>query len=507
MLANLLLGIQNICTPATLLIMLGGVTLGIIFGAMPGLSAAMAVALCLPISYGLPAIQGIALLVSLYIGGVSGGLISAILLKIPGTPSSVATTFDGGPLAEQGEAGKALGVGIFFSFIGTIMSVIALVLISPYLAAFALKFGFFEYCAIAIFSLSLVASLVDGSLWKGLISAVIGFTLTLVGVAPIDGYPRVNFGITALSGGFDILPALIGFFAVAEVFGAAADSARPTPEGVVVDYKIKGMGFSRAEFNSQIPNMIRSGLIGIGVGILPGIGGGTSNLLAYATAKNQSKYPEKFGTGVIDGIVASETANNASVGGALIPLLSLGIPGDVVTAILLGGLTLHGLTPGPLLFKDHPDVVYSVFVALFVANIFMLLLEYFGMRVFVRVLQVPKNILLSCVMTLCVIGAFGVNNRAFDCITIFFFGLMGYVFGKVGIPSTPFILGFVLGEMVETNLRRGMMMTMGDVTPLFTKPICVVFLLLAVFSIARATIDRVKKTKARKAAEAAAKAE
>ena len=493
MFANLIIGLQNICDPMTLIIMLGGVVLGIIFGAMPGLSAAMAVALCLPISYGLPPIQGIALLISLYVGGVSGGLISAILLKIPGTPSSVATVFDGGPMAERGEAGKALGTGIFFSFLGTLLSFVALVFISPYLASFALKFGYFEYCAIAIFSLSLVASLVDGSLWKGLISAVIGFTLTLVGVAPIDGYPRFNFGIKALSGGFDILPALIGFFAVAEVFGAAHDSARPEDEGVVVDYKIKGMGFTMAEFMGQIPNMLRSGLIGIGIGILPGIGGGTSNLVAYATAKNQSKYPEKFGTGVMDGIVASETANNGSIGGALIPLLSLGIPGDVVTAILLGGLTLHGLTPGPLLFKEHADVVYSIFVALLVSNFMMLFLEYFGMRIFVRVLQVPKNILLSCVMTLCVIGAFGVNNRAFDCITIFFFGLLGYVFHAVGIQSTPFILGFVLGEMVETNLRRGMMMTMGDVTPLFTKPICVVFLLLAVFSIVRAVMARVKK--------------
>jgi putative tricarboxylic transport membrane protein len=493
--ANLIIGFQNIMDPTTLIIMLGGVTLGIIFGAMPGLSAAMAVALCLPISYGLDPIMGIALLISLYVGGVSGGLISAILLRIPGTPSSVATVFDGGPMAERGEAGKALGTGIFFSFMGTLLSVVALVFISPYLADFALKFGYFEYCAIAIFSLSLVASLVDGSLWKGLVSAVIGFTLTMVGVAPIDGYPRFTFGISALGAGFDILPALIGFFAVAEVFAAAADSARPEEEGEVVNFKIKGMGFSMAEFVGQVPNMFRSALIGIGIGILPGIGGGTSNLVAYATAKNQSKYPEKFGTGVMDGVVASETANNGSIGGALIPLLSLGIPGDVVTAILLGGLTLHGLTPGPLLFKEHADVVYSVFVALFISNFMMLFLEYFGMRVFVRVLQVPKNILLACVMTLCVIGSFGVNNRAFDCVTIFFFGLMGYAFAKVGIPSTPFILGFVLGEMVETNLRRGMMMSMGDVTPLFTRPICVVFLLLAVFSIVRAVISRVKKSK------------
>ncbi|HIW16479.1 MAG TPA: tripartite tricarboxylate transporter permease [Firmicutes bacterium] len=499
MLDNLLIGFQNILIPSTLLIMIGGVILGIIFGAMPGLSATMAVALCLPLSYSLDIIPGVALLIALYIGGISGGLISAILLKIPGTPSSVATTFDGAPLAEKGEAGKALGVGVFFSFLGTAFSFIALVFIAPLLADFALMFGYFEYCAVAIFSLSLVASLVEGSLWKGLASAVIGFTLTMVGTAPIDGYPRFTFGIAALGAGFDILPALIGFFAVTEIFEAASSAAHPEVKGKIVDFKIKGLGFTGAEFKSQIPNMIRSTLIGIGIGILPGIGGGTSNLLAYATAKNQSKYPEKFGTGIIDGVVASETANNATIGGALIPLLSLGIPGDTTTAMLLGGLTLQGVAPGPLLFAEHGDVVYSIFVAVLVADIMMLILEFVGMRLFVRVLQVPKNILLSCVMALCAIGAFGVNNRSFDVITIFFFGLMGYAFNKVKIPTTPFILGFVLGSMVETNLRRGMMMTMGDVTPLFTKPICVVFLLLAVFSIIRATIVRVRQTKRERA--------
>lgn len=492
MIGNLLIGFGNIMNIPTLLIMLGGVTLGIIFGAMPGLSAAMAVALCLPISYGLDTINGVALLIALYVGGISGGLISAILLRIPGTASSVATVFDGGPLAARGEAGKALGVGIFYSFLGTVFSVIMLVFISPLLASLALKFGYFEYCAIAIFSLSLVASLVDGSIWKGLVSAIIGFTLTFVGTAPIDGYTRWTFGIKDLSGGFDILPALIGFFAVAEIFSAAASSARPQEEGEVIDFKIKGFGFTFEEFRSQTVNMLRSAAIGIGIGILPGIGGGTSNLLAYATAKNQSKYPEKFGTGIIDGIVASETANNASIGGALIPLLSLGIPGDVVTAIFLGGLTLHGVTAGPLLFQSHADVVYSIFVALFIANIMMLLLEYLGMRMFVHVLRIPTNLLLSCVMTLCAIGAYGVNNRVFDVVTIFFFGLLGYLFKVVSIPATPFILGFVLGPMVETNLRRGMMMSMGSALPLITRPISAIFLVVAVISIARAAIVRFK---------------
>lgn len=495
----LAVGFENIMTIPCILTIIMGVVLGIVFGAMPGLSASMAVALCLPISYGMEAIQGIALLIALYVGGISGGLITAILLRIPGTASSVATVFDGGPMAENGEAGKALGIGIFYSFIGTLFSLVALTAIAPSLAAIALKFGYYEYCAIAIFSLSLVASLVEGSLWKGLCSAVIGFTLTLVGTAPIDGYQRFTFGITDLSAGFDILPALIGFFAVAEVFSAAEESAKPEPEGDVIEYKLKGFGFTKAEFKQQMPNMLRSGLIGIGIGILPGIGGGTSNLLAYATAKNQSSYPEKFGTGIMDGIVASETANNASVGGALIPLLSLGIPGDVVTAMLLGGLTLHGVQPGPLLFQNDGPIVYSIFVALFIANIVMICLEYFGMRVFVRVLQVPKHILLSCVIALCAIGAYGVNNRTFDVVTVFFFGLMGFLFNKVNIPSTPFILGFVLGEMVEINLRRGMMLY-GSITPMFTRPISAIFITIAILSVIRAAYVRIKASKAAKAA-------
>ena len=464
--------------------MIGGVILGIVFGAMPGLSAAMAVALCLPISYGMDAIQGIALLIALYTGGVSGGLISAILLKIPGTPSSVATVFDGGPMAARGDAGRALGLGVFFSFMGTMLSVLALVFISPPLADFALKFQYFEYCAIGIFSLSLVSSLVEGSIFKSLMSAVIGFTMTLVGVAPIDGYERFTFGIDSMAGGFNILPALIGFFAVAEVINNAAAAARPEEEGIIIDFQFKGLGFTMKEFVEQIPNMLRSAAIGIGIGILPGIGGGTSNLVAYMTARNMSKYPEKFGTGIPDGIVASETANNASVGGALIPLLALGIPGDVVTAILLGGLALHGLSAGPMLFLNHIDLVYSVFVALFISNIIMITAEYFGMKLFVRVLQVPKNILLSLVMVMCVVGSYGVNNRVFDCLTVFWFGILGYLFSTVGIQSTPFILGFVLGPMVETNLRRGMMLT-GTAANLFTQPIPCVFMIATFIVVGR----------------------
>ncbi|MEG1720069.1 MAG: tripartite tricarboxylate transporter permease, partial [Pseudoflavonifractor sp.] len=313
-------GFASIANVQCLLLIFGGVVLGIIFGAIPGLSATMAIALCLPMTYGMAPISGMSLLIGLYIGAISGGLVSAILLHIPGTPSSVATCFDGHPLAARGEAGKALGVGIFASFIGTCMGILALMFIAPTLAQVALKFGSYEYFAVGLFSITMMCALVKGSIVKGLVSGILGLVLAMVGAAPIDGLPRLTFGVHALDGGFDILPVLIGLFAISEVISTAMKKGA-TEEAVIQNFKIKGLGFTVKEGISQIWNAIRSGLIGIAIGILPGIGGGTSNILSYTVAKNSDKHPERFGTGVIDGIVASETANNASIGGALIPLM------------------------------------------------------------------------------------------------------------------------------------------------------------------------------------------
>ncbi|MBS6646470.1 MAG: tripartite tricarboxylate transporter permease [Clostridiaceae bacterium] len=479
----LMTGLARIFTPGCLMIITFGVVLGIVFGSMPGLSATMAVALCLPISYGMEPIQGIALLVGLYVGGISGGLISAILINIPGTPSSVATCFDGAPMAAKGEAGKALGVGITFSAIGTLISVLALLFIAPGLAGIALKFGSYEYFAVGIFSLSLISSLVSGSVLKGIASAVIGLCLAMAGAAPIDAFPRFTFGISELDGGFNILPVLIGLFAVSEILFTAEKAGREQKMDVI-SYKKNGLlGFTWPEFVSQIPNAVRSALIGIGIGILPGIGGGTSNMLSYVAAKKQSKYPEKFGTGIIDGIVASETANNAGVGGALIPLLSLGIPGDTTTAMLLGGLTIHGLTPGPLLFKNNGPVVYSIFAAVFVATLIMLVLEYGGLRLFTQVIKVPKHILLPIVMVLCVVGAFGVKGRIFDVACILVFGILGVLFAKFKFPNAPMILGFILCPMIETNLRRGIQQSKGSLLPFITRPISCLFLCVGIGSL------------------------
>jgi putative tricarboxylic transport membrane protein len=476
-------GFSDVFTVGTSLLIFLGVALGLLFGSIPGLTATMAVAICLPITYAMGPTEGMALLMGLYIGGVSGGLIPAILLKLPGTPSSIATTFDGYPMAQNGEAGKAFGLAIVFSFLGGLVSIIVLSLLSPPLAQFALRFGPYEYFAITIFALTLISSLSEGSMIKGVLSGLIGIALATVGSAPIDAFARFTFGFSALDAGFNLLPALIGLFAVSEII-KIAENKKALEVSEKIKFKIKGLGFSIAEFFKQGWNFIRSTIIGIGIGILPGIGGGTANIIAYVTAKNQSKKPDTFGKGNPDGVVASESSNNAAVGGALVPLIALGIPGDTVTAMLLGGLIIHGIQPGPLFITQHADVVYGIFAALIIANIAMLLLMLGGMRIFVRLLSIPQHILLPIIVTLCVVGAFGVNNRMFDVGALLFFGILGYFLIKFKFPLAPVILGFILGPIVELNLRRGLMLSQGDFTPFLTQPISAFFLAIAALSVA-----------------------
>lgn len=476
----ILQALLNELTVQSLLIIVFGVAVGIVFGAIPGLTANMAVSLCLPLSFGMDPVHGTTLLISLYLGGISGGLISSILLKIPGTPASIATCFDGAPMAERGEAGKALGTGIVSSFIGGLFSIIILIFISPTLAKIALKFGPYEYCAVGIFSLTLVSGLIGGSLVKGVIAAVIGLMLSTVGAAPIDGAPRFTFGITALSSGFDTVAVMIGLFAVAEIMKEARQSAVRSEKVKALNYKIKGFGITFRELVGQKWNMLRSAAIGTLIGILPGLGGSTANLISYSVAKNQSKHPEKFGTGILDGIVASETSNNATVGGALVPLLAMGIPGDITTALLLGALTMHGITAGPLLFTTNGDLVYGIFVALNLANIAMFVLMFAGMRGFVKMLSLPKRFLLPVVMTLCLVGAFAINNRMFDVWCVLGFGIVGCLLDSAGIPFAPLIMGFILGPIIELYLRRASMMDEGDLSPFLTRPIPCAFLVFTV---------------------------
>lgn len=385
-------------------------------------------------------------------------------------------------MAARGEAGKALGTGIVFSFFGGLLGILLLMFIAPPLANIALMFGPYEYFSITVFALTMISGLSGKSMAKGLTSGLLGMGLALIGTAPIEGFPRLTFGFNTLDAGLGLLPVLIGLYAVSEML-KTAEAPGETGPSQVSSFKLKGFGFSLPQFMGQIGNCIRSSLIGTGIGILPGIGGGTSNIIAYVVSRKSSKHPEKYGTGIMDGLVASESANNASIGGALVPLLTLGIPGDTVTALLLGGLMIHGLMPGPLLFVNNGDLVFGIFAALFIANLVMLGIEFLGMRVFVRLLKIPKYILLPIIICLCVVGAFAVNNRMFDVWTLLFCGLMGYGLDKFGYPLPPVILGFILGPIAETNLRRGLMYSNGSFFPFLTAPISGIFLLISLISV------------------------
>ncbi len=327
-----------------------------------------------------------------------------------------------------------------------------------------------------------------------------GMACATVGLSPIDAVPRFEFGMSELSNGFAVLTVLIGLFAVSELF-KVAETAHITEDaqvGKITMRNVRGFGFSLKEFFGQMPNCFRSSAIGIGVGILPGIGSGTSNILAYLVAKKQSKHPEKYGTGIIDGVVASESANNAGIGGALVPLMTLGIPGDAVTAMLLGGFMLHGITPGPMLFMTQGALVYTIFAALIVASFAMLVIEFYGLRIFAHLLNVPKHILMPVILVLCIVGAFGLNNRIFDIWTILLFGGVGYFFVKYSIAQAPFIIGFILGSMAETNFRRALQLSDGQISGFVTTPISCLFIVLSIVSILLCIWTEWKKAKARK---------
>lgn len=489
-------GFSQIMEPQILLLCLAGVILGIFFGASPGMTSSMGIALILPVTYGMDIIHGMSILLGIYIGSISGGLITAILINIPGTPASVATTFDGHPMAERGEGGRAIRVGTLYSLLGGLFSLVILFAISPVLAKWALRFSYEEYFSIGVLSLTLIASLSGGSVVKGAISALIGILFTTVGMAPVDTVRRYTFGIRDLDAGFKLLPLMIGVYAVMEVIKAADGAGQE--KMTVLSYKSSGMGVSWKEFREQFRNFVVSAGIGTGIGILPGLGAAISNLIAYSVSKNTSKHPEKYGTGCIDGLIASETANNAVSGGAMIPLLTMGIPGDAGTAMLLAAFMLHGITPGPLLFSSHGQVIYAMFAILIVANIMMFVVQLYGLPGFLKLLMIPRNILLPVVMVLASVGAFAMNNRVFDVWSIFMFALVGYALSKFEFPPAPVVLGFVLGPIIELNFRRGMMSSYGNFAAFFARPISGTVLVLTLLILAYQLFAGFRKRKSGK---------
>jgi putative tricarboxylic transport membrane protein len=469
-------GYLNVITPMNILLILAGTAFGIICGALPGISGTMAVVIGLTATYSMNKYSAFAFLMALYIGGQSGGLVSAILLGIPGTGASIATTFDGYPMTKKGQGGKALGMAILVSFFGTILSILALEFIAPAVANIAVQFGPVEMFSVVLFALTLVTLLAGKNLLKGLIAMFIGLSLAMVGTTPVDGIARYTFGFTQLRTGLAITPIVVGMFALPSVMTAG----EKTTKFAVNNIKITGLGVNLSEFVGQIKNMIVAGLIGIGIGILPGIGGTTSGLMAYGAVKGISKHPEKFGTGYIDGIVATETANNATIGGAMVPLLTLGIPGDGVTAILLGAMTILGLQPGPLLFTNSADLVYSIFASMTLASFAMLAIMFICLKYIIRLLNLPQNILMPIIMTLCVIGAFSNNSRVFEIYIFLIAGIIGKCIDMLKYPQAPILLGFLLGGYTEKYLRRGLQMTDGSFIAFFSYPIAAVFIVLSI---------------------------
>ncbi|TYB90487.1 tripartite tricarboxylate transporter permease [Oceaniovalibus sp. ACAM 378] len=493
--ADFLSGAAQIFTFTTLIFMLLGSIAGIVAAAVPGFTVTMAIILTLPLTFSMEPLQGIAVMLSVYVGGYTGGLISAALLGIPGTPSSVATTFDAFPMARNGEPGRALSLGVWASFFGTIISTIVLIFAAPPLALFAVRLGPWEYFSLIVFALTIVASLVGSSVIRGMLAGLIGLAISTVGTDPMLGRLRFDFGIELLQTGLPFLVVLIGVFAISQLVSEVEDADSVRSGNALVTGTVDFQTWKvMKEVLMRPVNLLRSSLVGVLIGALPGAGGSIANLVAYDQAKRASKHPENFGQGEPDGIVASEAGNSATAGGGLIPMISLGIPGSAVDAILMASLMVHGIAIGPRLILDHADLVYGMFIAMVVSAFMMLFVSVCSMRLFLRVTEVPKWLIVPVVMTCCVVGTFALNNRVTDLYLLIFIGIAGYAMRALNYSLAPLVLGVILGPIAETNLRRALM-TDSDPSLFFTRPISLIFLIAALVSIVWAIRTHLKSRK------------
>ena len=476
---NILIGFANVFSLQTFLTLIAGVLGGIVIGALPGLTSTMGVALLLPITYGMEATTGIVMLLGIYCGSVYGGSISAILLSTPGTPASAATVLDGHPMALRGEGGRALTISTISSTFGGVISGAMLICISPVLAKFALKFGATEFFALAVFGLSIIVGISNKSIAKGLSAGFLGLLLATVGIDDITGSVRFTFGQSKLTTGFQLIPTMIGLFGVSQVFLRLEEKMK----GEVITQKKFSLLPSVSDLKDIFSTSIWSSIVGAFIGAIPGTGGDIAAWTSYNIAKRTSKHPEEFGTGCAKGIAAPESANNGTTGGTLIPLLTLGVPGDTSTAVLLGAFTLQGLQVGPLLFTQHADLIYTIFVGFMAANVLMFIMGMGLMRGYVKVLSVPEYFVIPTILILCVVGSFAINKSYFDVLVMFCFGLLGYILNKLEIPLSPIVLAFILGPMAEKNFRRALMLSKGDYGVFFSRPLTIVLFAVAILSL------------------------
>ena len=448
--------------------------LGIIFGAIPGLTATMGMAIFLPMTFAMSDINGILFLLGIYVGACYSGSLSSILVNIPGTPSSIATGFDGYKMAQKGQAGRAIGYATLSSALGGLFGVFVLMFAAPVLAGLALEFGAQEYTGIALLGISIVSYISFGSTIKGLIGGIIGLLLAAVGQDVISAYPRFVFGSKDLQAGLQMIPVMVGFFGVTEVLTKLEQET----EIRVAVAKIRNVLPSFSKLLRMSPMMAVSSLLGTFVGAVPAAGGAIASMAAYGIQKRFSKRSQEYGTGSAEGVVAAEAANNAAVGGAFVPMLSLGIPGDPQTAILIGALMINGLAPGPMLFATRPDLISTIYLGNVLSVIVFTIIGLAGARFFAHLIRVPRHYLLPAIMLFCIIGSFAIRNTVFDIWVLLACGLLGYMLQKIGIMPAPVILGFVLGPILEDNFRRALIMSNGEWITFFTRPISLALILI-----------------------------
>ena len=478
MFGNIFDGFLIVIQWQNILVIIVGIGIGYFVGAMPGLTSTVGVALMIPFTFGLSPETGLILLVTVYMSTMYGGSIPAILINTPGTPAAACTAIEGYPLTQQGKAAMALGTSMIACAIGSLLGTLALMFFSVPMAHYGLKFGPSENFAMGIFGLTVVGSLSGKSWIKGLIVALAGLLLTTIGTDPVSGHPRYVFSFYVLDG-IEFIPALIGLFAISEVF-VMFEQCEKTHRLI---QKAKGKLPSWTEIWKLLPTILRSTGIGYFIGMIPGEGGAIASFISYGSARKRSKNPDLYGNGSLEGIAAAESSNNAAVAGALVPTLTLGIPGSSSTAVLLGGLLINGLVPGPFLFIDHAPVVYSLFVSLLVSMPLMFCVGYFGIPLWVNVVQTPINILAPIVLLISVLGSFALTNSMVSVWTALIFGIMGYILKKTKYPVTPMVLALVLGKLIESNFRRSLLISQGSFSIFFTRPITLTLLVLSVLSI------------------------
>ena len=468
--------------PMNIIGLVFGTGIGILIGALPGLSVNMGIALLFPLTFAYTGIGGILMLMGIYCGAIYGGSISAILLNTPGTPASAATTLDGFPLAiKKNQPGRALGLSTLGSLFGGVFSAITLMLISPLLAKVALKFSKPEFFALAIFGISIITSLSSGSVLKGLMGGILGLFLATIGIDAMSGEMRFTFGSIYLLGGISFIPILIGLFAFSQILLTIEESYGVPQQKKVV--KIDRSFPTLKDVKQVLGTLIRSSFIGTFIGCVPGTGGDIASFISYDQAKKWSKHKEEFGNGAIEGICAPEAGNNAVSGGAFIPMLTLGIPGDGATAIMLGALLVQGIQPGPLLFKEQLPTVYSLFLGLLVANIVMGIFGFSLIRLFVKVINVPNKYLLPLIFSLTFVGAYAYNNSLTDIFIMVGFGIIGYFMNKFEFSMSAVIIGIILGKLAEANFRGSLIMSDGNLMVFVQHPICLTLLLIALLSL------------------------